>query len=137
LRRPWPQDPAKDGELVAIGGFPSQWRQKLSEAKEMILPYYGIGATAVTSASERQFGCRFEREHWIWMSRDAGLTDPTMLNGLSGGPVFAERHLHRELVGIVKNFKECYDIMLMSHTNWIQEDGLIRADHPWGNARDC
>src|SRR5258708_5952512 len=24
----WPPDPAKEGEWVAIGGFPAQWRQK-------------------------------------------------------------------------------------------------------------
>jgi hypothetical protein len=130
----WPPDRAKEGESVAIGGFPAEWRQRRSEAREMILRYYGIGATPVTSASERQFGCRFEREGWIWMSRDAELPDLTTLGGLSGGPVFAERHLHRALVGIVKNFREDCDIMLMSHTDWIQEDGSIRTDHPWGNA---
>ena len=80
----WPSDPARKGESVAIGGFPAQWRQKRSETREMILPYYGIGATSVTSASERQFGCAFEREHWIWMSRNAELADLTMLGGLFG-----------------------------------------------------
>ena len=121
----WPPDPAREGESVAIGGFPSQWRQKRSKGREIILPYYGIGATPVTSASERLFGCRFEREHWIWMSRNAELADLTMLGGLSGGPVFAERHLHRALVGIVSDFQEGWDIMLMSHAHWIQENGAI------------
>jgi hypothetical protein len=127
----WPPDPAKEGEWVAIGGFPAQWRKKRSETGEMILGYYGIGATRVTSASERQFGCGFERKHWIWMSRKAELTDLTMLGGLSGGPVFVERHLHRALVGIVSDFREDWDIMLMSHVHWIQEDGSIRTDRPW------
>jgi hypothetical protein len=126
----WPSDRAREGESVAIGGFPAQWRQKRSETREMIFPYYGIGATPVNSVSPRQFGCRFEREHWIWMSRRAELADLTMLGGLSGGPVFAERHLHRALVGIVSSFREDYDIMLMSHADRIQKDGSIRAEHP-------
>jgi hypothetical protein len=92
----------------------------------MVLPYYGIGATPVTSASERQFGCAFDREHWIWMSRNAELADLATLGGLRGGPVFAERHLHRALVGIVSDFRDDWDIMLMSHTHWIQENGSIR-----------
>jgi hypothetical protein len=123
----WPPDPAKEGESVAIGGFPFEWRQKRSETREIILNAYGIGATPVTSASERQFGCRFEREHWIWMSRNAELADLTMLGGLSGGPVFAERHLHRELVGIVSDFRPDWDIMLLQHAHWIQADGSIRG----------
>jgi hypothetical protein len=123
----WPPDPAKEGESVAIGGFPAQWRQKRTETREIIMPYYGIGATPVSSASERHFACRFEREHWIWVSRNAKLADLTMLGGLSGGPVFAERRLHRALVGIVSNFQEGLDIMLMSHAHWIQEDGSIRT----------
>jgi len=127
----WPPDPAKEGEWIAIGGFPAEWRQKRPEAREMVFGYYGIGATRVTSASERQFGCRFEREHWVWKSRNAELTDLTMLGGLSGGPVFAERHLHRALVGVVSDFREDWDVMLMSHTHWIQADGSIRADRPW------
>jgi len=127
----WPPDPAKEGESVATGGFPAQWRQIRCETREIVLPYYGIGATPVTSASQRLFGCRFECEHWIWMSRNAELADLTMLSGLSGGPVFAERHLHRALVGIVSNFQEDWDIMLMSHAHWIQENGSIRTDRPW------
>ncbi len=67
------------------------------------------------------------------MSRNPKLADLTMLGGLSGGPVFAERHLHRALVGIVTDFREDWDIMLMSHAHWIQENGSIRKDHPWGN----
>lgn len=127
----WPPDPVKEGEAVAIGGFPAEWRQKRSETLEIILPYYGIGATPITSASERLFGCRFERERWIWMSRNAGLTNLTMPGGLSGAPVFAERRLHRALVGIVTDFPENWDIMLMAHAHWIQENGSIRKDRPW------
>lgn len=79
----WPLDPAREGEPVAVGGFPAQWRRKHSKAQEIIMPYYGIGATAVTSASERLFGCRFERSRWVWMSRRAELADLTMLGGLA------------------------------------------------------
>lgn len=130
----WPPEAAKVGESVAIGGFPAEWRQIHSETREITSPYYGIGATPVTSVSERLFGCRFERGHWIWMSRNPTLTDLGALSGLSGGPVFAERHLHRALVGIVTDFREDWDIMLMSHTHCIRRDGSIRADRPWGNA---
>jgi hypothetical protein len=127
----WPPAPAKEGEWVAIGGFPAQWRQKRSDTREIIFGYYGIGATRVTSASERHFGCQFEREHWIWMSRKAEFTDLTAMGGLSGGPVFAERHLHRALVGIVSDFGQNGDIMLMAHAHWVNEDGSIRTDQPW------
>jgi hypothetical protein len=128
----WPPDPAKEGESVAVGGFPGQWRQKRSKTREIISPYYGIGATAVTSASDRQFGCRFERRRWVWISRSAELPDLSMLGGLSGGPVFAERYLHRALVGIVSDYWSDMDIMLMAHAHWIREDGSICTDRPWG-----
>lgn len=127
----WPLDRAKEGEWVAVGGYPGQWRRQRPEARELVLAYYGIGATPVTSVSERQFGCQFEREHWTWISRDAELPDLTALGGLSGGPVFAERHLHRSLVGIVSDFRENWDIMLMAHTHWLSRDGSIRSDRPW------
>jgi hypothetical protein len=122
----WPPDPAKAGEWAAIGGFPAPWRIKRSESREMRFHYYGIGATSVTSASARQFGCRFEREHWIWITHPGELPDLTTLGGLSGGPVFVERHLHRELVGIVSDFRDDWDIMLMPHAHWICRDGSIR-----------
>jgi hypothetical protein len=127
----WPPAPALEGEFVAIGGFPAEWRQIRSKNREILLPYYGIGATPVTSVSERLFGCRFEREHWIWMSRSPELTDLAMLGGLSGGPVFAERHLHRALVGIVTDFGADCDIMQIAHMHWIQKDGSICTDRPW------
>jgi hypothetical protein len=132
----WPPEPAIEGESVAVGGFPAQWRQKRAETREIIMPYYGIGATAVTSSSDRIFGCRFEREHWIWTSRDNQLPDLTFLGGLSGGPVFAERHLHRALTGIITDFRAESEIMLMTHVHWIQEDGNIRAgERPWSVPR--
>lgn len=53
------------------------------------------------------------------------------MGGLSGGPVFAERHLHRALVGIVSDFGQDGDIMLMAHAHWLNEDGSIRTDRPW------
>lgn len=131
----WPPHPAKEGEWVAFGGFPGQWRKKRPQTQEILLHYYGVGATAVTSAGgERQFGCKFEREHWIWMSHNPALPDLTALGGLSGGPVFAERDLRRELVGIITDFREDCDIMLIAHTKWIKGDGSITADHPWGRA---
>jgi len=127
----WPPACAEKDEWVAIGRYPAEWRQNRSETREIILAYYGIGATRVTSASERHFGCRFEREHWVWMSRSAELSDLTMLGGLSGGPVFAERHLHRALVGIVTDFRSEWDIMLIAHAHWIREDGSILENRPW------
>jgi hypothetical protein len=127
----WPPEPATVGESVALGGFPGQWRQRRPQTRELLLGYYGIGATSVTAASDRHFACQFEREHWIWMSRNADFPDLTMLGGLSGGPVFAERHLHRALVGIVKEFPEGWDIMFISHAHWLQTDGSIRQDRPW------
>jgi len=128
----WPPEPAKEEESVAIGGFPAQWRKVRHETREIILPYYGIGATPVTSASDRQFGCRFEQERWVWMSRAPELDDLSMLGGLSGGPVFAERHLHRALIGIVTEHWKDANIMMMAHTHWIKEDGsLLLGKRPW------
>ena len=65
------------------------------------------------------------------MSRKDELPDLKTLGGLSGGPVFAERPLRRELVGIISDFKETYDIMFLQHAHWIQKDGSIRADRLW------
>jgi hypothetical protein len=127
----WPPERAIEKEWVAIGGFPGEWRRRGSEPQALILPYYGIGATAVTSTTERYFSCQFEREHWIWVSRYLELPDLTTFGGLSGGPVFAERRLHRALIGIVTEISQPGEIMFLAHAHWIQKDGSICRDRPW------
>jgi len=123
--RGWPLPPVKAGDVVALGGFPGPWRERLA-FDELELRGFGIGATSVSSVSEDHFACRFERERWKWSFRLDGLSDLQELGGMSGGPAFLDRGLHFDLVGIVYEFSPGLDIMRLRPAHLIQPDGSIQ-----------
>ena len=45
---------------------------------------------------------------------------------MSGGPVFVERPLHFELVGIIKEFSQDFDLLYATNVDLINKDGLIK-----------
>jgi hypothetical protein len=121
----WPPAEIKEGDWVALGGYPGTLREQKAW-NVLDFTTYSIGATPVTSASETKIGCRFERERWVKGHGRDGEPDPEDLGGLSGGPAFILRELHWELAGIMFEFSSTFDIMFLRPAHTIQEDGSIR-----------
>ena len=90
----------------------------------------GSGCCKVASVSGEHFVCQFERDYWVEsfnMHGNDGM-DLHELGGLSGGPVFIHRGLYPELVGIVYQFSEEFDLMYIRPTRFINIDGSISKD---------
>lgn len=81
----------------------------------------------MSTVSETQIGCRFERERWEWGYKMADLLDPRELAGMSGGPAFILRPLYFEFAGIVREFSPTFDIMFLRPASMIEQDGSVRA----------
>jgi hypothetical protein len=81
----WPPVLPFTGQGVYMAGFPAASRLWLPSHS---LSYgLSVASTVVTSTSDKQITCRFEREHWIDV---AGLGLPAKgysLGGISGGPL--------------------------------------------------
>jgi len=122
----WPPGLIKEGDWVALGGYPGILRKQVSW-NELDLIGYSVGATPVTSVTEEKLGCRFERERWVWGYRSEGMREPENLGGLSGGPAFILRQLHWELAGIMFEFSASFDIMFLRPAHMIHENGSIAA----------
>jgi hypothetical protein len=122
----WPPDRIKQGDFVAFGGFPGLWRQNLSW-RELLFDSWSSGATEVTSVSEDHFVCQFEREFWVASLNLHGLEGLELrkLGGLSGSPVFIHRSIYWELVGVVYEFSESFDLMYARPTSLLRKDGTF------------
>lgn len=123
----WPPQGIKNGDFVAFGGFPGRWRQHLLQ-KEVMFDSFSSGACAVASVREDTIVCQFEREYWVYsfnLRPDEELHD---IGGLSGAPVFIWRDLYFELIGIIYQFSEAYDLMYVRPSKFIRVDGTIIKD---------
>ncbi len=120
----WPPEPLKVGEFVAFGGFPGSLRT-IASFDEYVFESWSSGASEISSVSDGQFVSKFEREFWV---KSFGAEHHLMLDtlgGLSGGPVFINRGLYWEFVGIVSQYHENYDAMFFASTFSLRTDGTI------------
>jgi hypothetical protein len=120
----WPSPPVKERDVVALGGFPGIWRERVT-SDEIDFHSFSIGATFVSSVAEGRFACQFERDHWVWPYRIGDLKDIPELGGMSGGPAFIHRGLHYDFVGIIYEFSSDYDVMFLRPAHLIRADGSI------------
>jgi hypothetical protein len=122
----WPPAPVKKGDFVAFGGFPGLWRENLSW-HELLFDSWSCGATEVTSVSQDYFVCQFEREFWVASFNLLGRNGLELhkIGGLSGSPVFIHRNIYWELVGVVYEFSESFDLMYARPTSLLREDGTF------------
>lgn len=125
----WPPKKIKSGDYVVFGGFPGKWRQYLSW-NEIVFDSWSSGGSKVSSVSEKHFICQFEREFWVesFNLHDHDGLDLHQLGGLSGGPVFIHRGLYWELIGIIYEFSEGFDLMYIRPADLLNYDGTIRND---------
>jgi len=121
----WPPTNVKEGDIALFGGFPGIWRDQRSSIN---IDFYSfsIGGTAITSVSDEKYICQLEREYWV---QNYGKFDSKMLGffgGLSGGPVFIQRNINFELVGIVYECSETFDLIYIRPLKYILKNGTIQ-----------
>lgn len=122
----WPPKKINNSDYVAFGGFPGIMRTYPSY-NEIIFDSWSNGASQVTSVHDQYLICQFEREYWVesfnyygYKGRDLG-----DLGGLSGGPVFIYRELYWELIGIIYEFSQEFDLMYIRPMSLINKNGKI------------
>lgn len=120
----WPPETLKEGEFVSFGGFPGSLRTVVS-FDEYIFDSWSCGGSKVFSVSEGQFVSVFERELWVKTFGAAHNLTIDSLGGLSGGPVFINRGLYSDFVGIVSQYHESYDAMFFSSASSLRVNGTI------------
>lgn len=124
MPKSWPPDAIKDGDFVSFGGFPGSLRSIVS-FDEYIFESWSCGGSKVSSVSEGQFVSAFEREKWVKSFGAEHHLTLDALGGLSGGPVFINRGLYSEFVGIVSQYHENYDAMFFSSASNLRANGTI------------
>jgi hypothetical protein len=117
----WPPPPPTVGEQVYIAGLPLAGRSKIGDKRYEFLAF-NLG-TQVTTVAEDNFKCLFDRSEWIGQS-DLPISPPTVLGGISGGPIMAMRGLRLTLLGVVSEHSEGMDLLIASRLNTIPNSAL-------------
>lgn len=120
----WPPEPLQKGQFVAFGGFPGYLRT-VESFDEYIFGSWSCGASEISSVSDGQFVSAFEREYWVKSFGAEHHMNIDALGGLSGGPVFINRGLYWDFVGIVSQYHENFDAMFFASTMGLRANGTI------------
>jgi hypothetical protein len=120
----WPSPSLNEGDFVAFGGFPGQWRERWA-FDEIVFPSFSSGACRVAQVSDDRFACQFEREYWITVFNIDNREHLHDLGGMSGGPAFIHRGIHWDFIGIIYEFSSSFDIMYLRPAHLIYRDGSI------------
>lgn len=120
----WPPEALQKGQFVAFGGFPGCLRT-VESFDEYLFKSWSSGASQISSVSDGQFVSAFEREFWVKSFGAERHMNIDALGGLSGGPVFIDRGLYWDFVGIVSQYQESYDAMFFASTSCLRANGTI------------
>ena len=104
----WPPRAPIAGEQVGLCGYPRVLRKQMRRDR-VDFPAFAL-QTGVTTVSETNFKCLFEREYWIGFAREGAL-DERDLRGISGGPVFGFEGLYPTLIGLVTDHGPNFAVM--------------------------
>jgi hypothetical protein len=114
-----------EGDYVAFGGFPGQWRNVL-DFDALEFASFSSGATRVTSVGKLSFIYEFAREFWVKSFHYKGMEDSfAEFGGLNGGPAFILRQLHWDFVGIIHQYSPDSDALYFRHAGLIRSDGQV------------
>jgi hypothetical protein len=126
----WPPPAPSADSAVFFGGFPGNSRFWLGASAVSFGLY--MGHTPITTITDRQITCRFDREAFIPV---AGLKTPppgTDLGGMSGGPLLVplgteEGVWHYCLGGVITQaqMSKDFEIVVAVRAHFINSDGTI------------
>jgi len=123
--RTWPPDPITEEDVISFSGFPGVWREQagINRLEVFMLSH---GASGIHSVSDTKFVTRLELDKSEGLLNFKEVTD---LGGISGGPVFRWRRgeVEPQLVGIIYEYQQTYDLLFIRSTRVIRADGTI--DH--------
>jgi len=112
-----------------FAGFPAQTRGLMPSGAFATAPYFAV--TPITSVTDRQIGCRFNREKSIDFS-GGGLPPPGYnIGGVSGGPLLVptlgRRGIYWRLAGVVVQamMGDLFEQIVAVRAHYIQSDGQI------------
>jgi hypothetical protein len=124
----WPTEQAREREVVIYGGYPGSLREEKGEVIET--PFETL-ASAITSVSTLQLGLHIAMANLHWPFHE-GEQINAALGGMSGGGVYrvvAGPVERIELIGIIYEHSEQFDLMFARHARFIDKDGAIHFDN--------
>lgn len=98
----WPPHSIVEGQVTTLGGFPGQWRVEKG-TRHYEYSTFGIAGELINDVRDNSFKVSLVDERHL--KSDLGyktLNDLVHYGGLSGCPVFIQRELFIEMVGIVR-----------------------------------
>jgi len=121
------------GNFAFFAGFPAQSRGLTPGANFVTAPYFAM--TAITSVTDRQIACRFDREKSIDFS-GSGLPPPGYdIGGVSGGPLLVPTLVREDNIeGVVWRFAgvivqaaagDMFEQVVAVRAHYIHPDGQI------------
>lgn len=128
----WPPSPPQEGCAVVVAGYPGVERIRLAQFECS----FGVGCfnIPVSSVSEYQFGCAFDRQHWLDVSGKGIPGVHYNFGGISGAPVLTLM-LRDSLIVTWKLAGVAYQaggtgisegILFANHARLIEADGNVR-----------
>lgn len=122
----WPPRRVSEGDVVCLAGFPGIWRDEV-KANELRFHWFSSGATFVQSANEENFVVGLNAgDSLVTVNKGKTLGS---FGGLSGGPALCWRNgliLHAELVGIISDYKDDWDRMIVRTARVLNPDGTFQ-----------
>lgn len=117
-----------EGGFVLFGGFPGVWRER--DGRNVIFDSFSSGGTLINDASEKNIRCEIAAEKSV-VTKVRRDSPPVNLGGLSGSPVFTEEEgkagiRHFSLVGVIYEYIEQYDSILIRPLHCINDDMTIK-----------
>lgn len=122
----WPPLQPTEQDYIAFGGFPGRLRE-ITSFQDLVFGTWSSGASKVDSSNERQFATHFQRDRWEQAYGTGEHLALVELGGMSGGPAFILRDMHWDLVGIVKEYHEAFDLMFFASLASVRSDGTIEG----------
>jgi hypothetical protein len=121
------------GNFAFFAGFPAQSRRVTSKGDFVTAPYFAM--PPITSVTDHQIACRFEREKMIDLGGQGLPPQGYDIGGVSGGPLLIPTLVRQEdvegviwrLAGVIVQAAagELFEQIVAVRSNYIQCDGKI------------
>lgn len=124
FHKSWPVKYKEDEtEPVFILGFPLHLRK--IENLQHIIASFGTFMVTIASITDKRLNMVFDRDNWITCFDDKPV-DISNIRGFSGSGVFRMNNIVPELLGIVSDHAEGFDILFCTRSDLISKDGQIQ-----------